>query len=279
MIDPAPQPEDIDSLLGDPGAHPGSASAGRRRWGWPAATAGLALLGIGALAAATLVPAADAQPTADPTTPIAVEATEPVPTPSASPATERSIPIAELADPEWVTRIAAAGGIPERALYAYAGAAIEVSMTNPSCGLGWNTLAAIGLVESEHGGMNGAVLHPDGTVAPAIVGIPLDGNGTIPVPDTDAGLVDGDAVWDRAVGPMQFIPSTWAQAGQDGDRDGEKDVNQIDDAALATAMHLCDIGGDLTEPENWISAIGAYNPSVDYNNRVADAAERYAALR
>lgn len=257
----------------------------RRRWFWPTLTTTLALFGVGALVAAAFMPTASARPDAaalpTPTTMATVAPTEAPPlTPSPSAASAATdTPVAELADPAWITRIAASGSIPERALYAYAGAAIEVSKTNPTCGLGWNTLAAIGLVETEHGSMNDATLRPDGTVAPAIIGIPLDGNGTIPVPDTDSGTIDGDTTWDRAVGPMQFIPSTWANAAQDGNRDGKKDINQIDDAALATAMHLCEVGGDLTQPENWIDAIRAYNPSVPYNNRVAEAANHYATLR
>jgi membrane-bound lytic murein transglycosylase B len=199
--------------------------------------------------------------------------------PSASPVEARDMSIAELADPAWVSRIAAAGDIPERALYAYAGAAIEVSKTNPTCGLGWNTLAAIGLTETGHGTMNGAAVGPDGTVTPVIIGAPLDGNGTDRVPDTDGGTLDGDVTWDHAVGPMQFIPSTWAKTARDGNRDGQSDINQFDDAALAAATHLCEVGGDLTKSQNWIAAISAYNPSVEYNNRVAEAANRYAALR
>ena len=39
---------------------------------------------------------------------------------------------------------------------------------------------------------------------------------------------------------------------------------------------LCTAGGDLTVPENWIAAVDAYNPSIAYNNDVADAAEHYA---
>ncbi len=39
--------------------------------------------------------------------------------------------------------------------------------------------------------------------------LPLNGaNGTQAIRDTDAGQLDGDSIWDRAVGPMQFIPST-----------------------------------------------------------------------
>jgi membrane-bound lytic murein transglycosylase B len=145
--------------------------------------------------------------------------------------------------------------------------------------VGWNTLAAIGFVETEHASMNGATLHSDGSVTPAIIGLPLDGNGVAAVPDTDGGAVDSDPEWDRAVGPMQFIPAVWKTAAQDGNRDGATDINQIDDAALAAAMHLCEAGGDLTKAENWIAAISAYNPSIEYNNRVAEAASHYATLR
>ncbi|MDR1634025.1 MAG: hypothetical protein LBS27_03700 [Bifidobacteriaceae bacterium] len=267
-----------------------------RRWVWPAATVALSLLGAGALVAAALVPSGGAgpasagsvsqtasAPASPPTSPAAspsASTPESARTPVAtSPAAAEDIPIAELADPAWVARVAAAGAIPERALAAYAGAELEVARTNPTCGLGWNTLAGIGLVESEHGKLNGATLLPDGAVTPAIIGVPLDGDNTTAVPDTDGGAIDGDSVWDRAVGPMQLIPSTWKLAAQDGDRDGLRDVNQIDDAALAAAVHLCEVGGDLTKAENWIAAISAYNPSIEYNNRVAAAASHYATLR
>ena len=45
--------------------------------------------------------------------------------------------------------------------------------------------------------------------------------------------------YDRAVGPMQFIPSTWSVIGVDGDNDGKRNPQDIDDAALATAVYLC----------------------------------------
>lgn len=248
---------------------------------WPIATALLGVLGVAALAAGLAVPAfsevaATPAPTVAPVTP--APSRTPLVAASSAPGIGE-VPIAELADPDWIDRVAASAGIPARALAAYAGAALAVSRSAPECGLGWNTLAAIGLVETEHGSMNGAVLRADGTVAPAITGRPLDGNGTEVVRDTDRGAVDGDTTWDRAVGPMQFIPSTWALAGRDGNRDGVTDINQIDDAALATAEHLCEVGGDLTRPENWIAAVHAYNPSVEYNNRVAAAATQYAAVR
>lgn len=235
----------------------------------------LVVLGVSALVAAALRPPAAGAITASATPTVSRSPIRVQPSAAASKvgglaASDR--PISELADPAWISRIAKAGKIPERALAAYAGAALAVGESQPGCGLGWNTLAAIGLVESEHGSMNHATLRPDGTVAPAIVGIQIGS-------DTDRGELDGDTARDHAVGPMQFIPSTWAVTAQDGNRDGTSDINQIDDAALAAALHLCDVGGDLTQSANWIAAINAYNPSVEYNNRVADAASRYAKLR
>ncbi len=281
-----------DAGAGTGSVHEKACTPARTGVAWALAAAALAVLGVGALAAAAFVPlqneaapvadiapSASASPSASPT----ARTSSPVPsarqTGAAVSDAEMPIaetPIAELADPEWIAEVAAATEIPERALASYAGVAIEVATSDPSCGIGWNTLAAIGFVESEHGSIGGSVLGTDGAVSPAIVGIALDGSSTDTVTDTDGGSLDGDAIWDHAVGPMQFIPSTWALAAQDGNRDGTRDINQIDDAALAAAVHLCDVGGDLTVAENWIAAVAAYNPSVDYNNRVADAATHYA---
>ncbi|MGO2112185.1 MAG: murein transglycosylase, partial [Pseudoclavibacter sp.] len=109
-------------------------------------------------------------------------------------------------DPEWIAQTAAAPGIPERALTAYAAADIWAADTL-GCAAGWNTLAGIGWVESHHGSLQGGAIDADGVARPSIVGIPLDGkNGTMAIPDTDGGELDGDTTWDRAVGPMQFIP-------------------------------------------------------------------------
>lgn len=201
------------------------------------------------------------------------------PAPSPSPSAPRSsrAAISTLADTAWVQRTAARTGIPPRALAAYAGAALRAARLHPGCGLGWNTLAAIGEVESGHGTIFGGAIGADGIARPRIIGIALDGTSSLSVPDTDDGALDGDPRWDRAVGPMQFIPDTWARDGLDGDGDGRADVDSIDDAALTAADYLCRAGGDLTDPSSWIRAVDAYNPSVDYNHRVAAAADAYAA--
>jgi membrane-bound lytic murein transglycosylase B len=96
----------------------------------------------------------------------------------------------------------AADGIPAVALDAYRKAAARVAGTYPGCGLPWPLLAAIGRVESDHGRFAGSQLYTDGTDAPRVIGIPLNGQGTALIRDSDHGLLDGDTVYDRAVGPM-----------------------------------------------------------------------------
>ncbi|WP_291056929.1 hypothetical protein [Herbiconiux sp.] len=186
-------------------------------------------------------------------------------------------PVASLPDPAWAAGVAQSTGIPVRALLAYAGAEIRLRAEQPGCHLSWNTLAAIGFVESEHGTLHGGAIGDDGRATPPIIGIALDGDGVEAIADTDRGTLDGDPVWDRAVGPMQFLPSTWGFAAADGDADGIRDPHDIDDAALAAGRYLCTGGVDLRDDAAWIAAVGSYNSSIDYNNRVAGAADAYAA--
>jgi len=179
-------------------------------------------------------------------------------------------------DPEWTLRIAAATGIPVRALAAYAFAHVSIAEEQPECGLDWATIAAIGSIESDHGSHGPAVLDENGYSQPAIIGRALDGNGVARIADTDDGLFDGDVTWDRAVGPMQFIPSTWAKWASNANGDDVADPNQIDDAALATARYLC-ATGSMTSPEGWRAAVFSYNHDNDYVDKVATVANRYAA--
>lgn len=187
-----------------------------------------------------------------------------------------STEIATRADAQWLAEVAAATGIPERALAAYAGADLLVTQEF-GCRVGWNTLAGIGYVESHHGTLFGGVITADGSTSESIIGIPLDGtNNTIAIADTDDGILDGDTEWDRAVGPLQFIPETWEIWGEDGNGDGVADPHQIDDAALTAALYLCDAQGTLEGSENWISAIRSYNNMDAYQQQVAETASYYA---
>lgn len=186
-------------------------------------------------------------------------------------------PVSDLVADEWVVQVAEQTDIPERALASYAGAAIALRAEQPECGLGWNTLAGIGEVETGHGTYGGAEIGDDGRAEPEIVGPALDGgDGVAEIPDTDGGELDGDERWDRAVGPMQFIPSTWEAWSQDGTGDGSLDVHHIDDAALTAAAYLCGQDEDMTTDNGWNAAVNAYNRSVAYAVDVAGAAEQYA---
>jgi membrane-bound lytic murein transglycosylase B len=280
---PPETPNGFDEILGVTTTRTELANIPDRRGRVVVATiTGAGLVGVAVLAVAiltsmqagSLVPPSAAT-TSPPVERRAVPAAPVEETVATAPST---VSIADLADGEWTARVADRSGIPPRALTAYAGAALRIAEKDAGCGLGWNTLAAIGHVETHHGTIHGASVDSDGLAKPTIVGIALDGTRTDQIADTDGGELDGDSAWDRAVGPMQFIPGTWAEYGRDGNGDGILDVNNIDDAALAAGEYLCGVGGDLTVSSNWIAAIGAYNSSIEYNNKVASAANHYASL-
>lgn len=193
---------------------------------------------------------------------------------SANPAAESAGP---HASPDWVAQVADRTGIPDRALAGYGSAALRLTAEQPSCGLGWTTLAAIGAVESVHGTHGGTHVGPDGRTITPIIGIALDGrDGVAAIADTDDGILDGDTRWDRAVGPMQFIPSTWERWAADGNGDGIADPHVIDDVALAAGRYLCAAGGDLSRGADWRRAVLTYNRSAEYAARVLDTANEYA---
>jgi len=183
--------------------------------------------------------------------------------------------VAGRVDPVWLSQTAETTGIPERALAAYAGVAIWKAEQMPSCGLGWNTLAAIGYAESRHGTHDGSAVGADGTVAPPIFGIALEGGATAHIPDSDQGAVDGDAEFDRAVGPMQLIPQTWRNWHADANGDGVEDPQNIDDATMASANYLCRASGDMATEEGWTAGITAYNSDPAYAVIIAGAGSRY----
>ncbi len=110
-------------------------------------------------------------------------------------------------------------------------------------GIDWAVIAGIGKVETDHGRYS---------------------SGCESGPPTAYGT---------AKGPMQFIDSTWATAGVDGDGDGDEDVCDPADAIPAAAGYLRDSGA----PNNYYQAIYAYNHSQAYVEEVLGWAEEYRA--
>jgi len=153
-------------------------------------------------------------------------------------------------------------GIPATVLAAYKQAQRTIAASDPGCHVPWQLLAAIGKVES--GQARGGNVDAEGTTLAPILGPQLNGVGFANISDTDNGAYDGDTTHDRAVGPMQFIPSTWARWGQDANGDGRRDPNNIYDAALAAGLYLCADGRDLAVQADLERAILGYNHSREY---------------
>lgn len=180
----------------------------------------------------------------------------------------------------WAEEQADRMAIPSVALEAYGYAAAVLARAKPDCGIAWTTIAGIASVESKHGAHGGSRIDADGTVRPPIIGIPLDGApGVALVKDTDGGALDGDREFDRAIGPLQFIPETWKRWGVDANGDGVADPQNIDDAALTAARYLCASGGDLTSEHGWQTALLTYNQSNSYLLTVRDRAAAYSVGR
>lgn len=146
------------------------------------------------------------------------------------------------------------------------------------CAIPWWLLAGIGKAESGHGTAQGSSVDASGDTTVRIQGIALDGRpGLAAIGDTDGGFLDGDATWDRAVGPMQFIPGTWRAWSADGNGDGTADPNNLYDAAAAAANYLCFGRGELTSESSARGALFAYNLSVPYGSLVLAEGLRYRA--
>jgi membrane-bound lytic murein transglycosylase B len=179
----------------------------------------------------------------------------------------------------WVVPAGGGATIPALTLRAYREAAAWAAGFDADCRLPWTVLAGIGRIESNHGLFGGPATRfsPGGAVSPRIIGPPLDGNGVASIPDSDGGRWDGDTTWDRAVGPMQFIPTTWRTLGRDGNGDGVADPNNLFDAAVSAAGYLClSGGGSLADPARLRQAVYGYNHSWPYVDAVLGWARLYS---
>lgn len=165
-------------------------------------------------------------------------------------------------------------GIPGAALDAYLKAERTLAVSMPNCHMTWSMLASIGRIESNHA--RGGKVDAKGTTVTAILGPVLNGGGFAAIGDTDGGALDGDARWDRAVGPMQFIPSTWKGYASDGNGDGISSPHNVYDAALASGRYLCSGNMDMNVPAQRASAVFRYNHSNSYVRTVLIWADAYA---
>ena len=101
----------------------------------------------------------------------------------------------------------------------------------------WYVLAAVGKIESNHGENMG----------PSSAG---------------------------AMGPMQFLPSTWSAYGVDGNGDGDANIMDPKDAIPAAAAYL-KAGG---APDDWYAALFTYNHAGWYVEEVLAIAESYRRI-
>ncbi len=189
--------------------------------------------------------------------------------------------VAELApafERALVLQTIAGTDLPIVVIDAYYSAQVTTAATRPSCRVTWDQLAGIGLIETRHGSFGGSSVGRDGRTSRQILGPVLNGDPFAAIADTDGGALDGDVEWDRAVGPMQFIPGSWKIYGQDGNGDGVKDPHNVYDAALAAAEHLCRSRNGLDADGNFRTALLGYNRSGQYGSDVMAARSRYRGL-
>lgn len=164
-------------------------------------------------------------------------------------------------------------GIPRMALSAYRNAEQKMAVSAPDCGVSWNLLAGIGRIESGHAG--GGAVDGRGTAVQPIYGPALDG--TLPGNEVIISSSVGNRVtYARAMGPMQFLPGTWARYASDGDGDGLADPQNLFDSTLAAARYLCSGGLNLRDPSQVMAAILRYNNSMPYAQNVLGWASAYA---
>ena len=110
-----------------------------------------------------------------------------------------------------------------------------------------------------------------GTAIRPIYGPALDG--TLPGNEIiiQSAAANGGVVYARAIGPMQFLPDTWARYAADG----QTNPQNIFDSALAAARYLCSGGLNLRDQSQVVTAVMRYNNSMPYTQNVLGWAAAY----
>ncbi len=190
---------------------------------------------------------------------------------------EAEIPAAvALAHDARLTAAAPVLGIRLVTLDSYVQAADKIPQYYPGCAARWELIAGIAKIESGNASFGGAVVGADGNVNKKILGPVLDGTleDTAIIEDTDGGRLDGNAEFDRAVGPFQFIPGTWRRSGLDATGDGWANPHNVYDAALSAAGYLC-AASNLSSDGGIARSVLSYNASAVYLADVTGAARDY----
>ncbi|MGH8983855.1 MAG: peptidoglycan DD-metalloendopeptidase family protein [Acidimicrobiia bacterium] len=138
-------------------------------------------------------------------------------------------------------------------------------------GLPWDVLAAVGAIESSHA--RGTADPATGDTHPPILGPALDGtNAFARIPD--ATMPTG---WAHALGPMQFLSTTWAEWGRlaPGRPTGaQADPHNAWDAIYSAAAYLCGSAGEITDLR---AALFRYNNSYAYVDDILTQASEYSS--
>jgi hypothetical protein len=189
--------------------------------------------------------------------------------------TQATLAAAQIAAP------AAGTDIPQIVLQAYQHAADMSAFLHPSCHLSWQDLAALGRIESDNAQHANTRIAANGDTYPPILGPPLDGSGgnaALPLPPLS--YYDGPGPWEEAVGPMQFLPTSWTSVAMVGGSDPTPDPNNVFDAAISAANYLCRAvgpAGRLDTTSGLETAYYSYNHSDSYVAEALSNATYYGA--
>jgi len=154
---------------------------------------------------------------------------------------------------------------------AYVRAAATMNDQPAECAIDWASIGGVSRVESHHGTYLGRSVLASGDLDSPLLGLLLGGAGVATVRDTDGGALDGNSEFDRALGPMQFLPRTWRVFEVDGDGDGDTDPQNMYDATATAAAYLCNLGQTKRTADFGQRLLG-YNNSSAYVTKVMSSA-------